>query len=316
MADAKLTYEQWKAKYAPEDSGQDYDLRGAYEAGLVPSANQHFPDTFKLPGHPTFSIESKYWKPGMPAGRWEGEKFIPMDAKTAAEWVKTHGQNMPESQLQKGYEGIIETLKSLAQPRPDITSKVERPYTYAGRVVSGLDQETPQSIMSRSPIGELEAGGQAASMIPKGLLVAGMAKQFRPAAALSNEEIAARLRAQFESGELRQAAPAARTIGGKVFRDAPKVMLAPAGAKPLSRMEEMWPALVNEKTGEVIYREVPYKAGVHKEIWESLSPEQRLNLTRSFVDPRSRHAFTEAQMEQHLMDKWFQIKPHPFPGER
>jgi len=87
-----LTFQQWKAQYAPHDSGKDYDLRGAYEAGIVPGPDQHFPDTFKLPGHPTFSIESKYWKPGMPAGRWEGEKYIPMDAKTAAEWVKTHPQ--------------------------------------------------------------------------------------------------------------------------------------------------------------------------------------------------------------------------------
>ena len=86
-------FASWKAKYAPHDSGQDYDLEGAYKAGLVPT-NGHFPDTFKKPGHPRFSIESKYWKPGMPAGRWEGENYIPMDAKTAAAWVKTHGQNM------------------------------------------------------------------------------------------------------------------------------------------------------------------------------------------------------------------------------
>src|SRR5690348_15736433 len=90
MAEARLTFNQWKQKYAPRDSGEDYDLQGAYEAGIVPSANQHFPDTFKKPNHPTFSIESKYWKPGLPAGRWEGETFIPMDAKTAEAWVKAH----------------------------------------------------------------------------------------------------------------------------------------------------------------------------------------------------------------------------------
>jgi len=90
----KMTFEEWKAKYAPHDSGQDYDLRGAWEAGLIPGPDQHFPDTFKKPNHPTFSIESKYWKPGMAAGRWEGEQYIPMSAAEATEWVKQHGQNI------------------------------------------------------------------------------------------------------------------------------------------------------------------------------------------------------------------------------
>lgn len=86
MAQA-LTFEQWKSKYAPNDSGYDYDLRGAYEAGLVPGENGHFSDLFKKPNHPTFSIESKYYKPGLPAGRWEGEKYIRMSAQEAADYV-------------------------------------------------------------------------------------------------------------------------------------------------------------------------------------------------------------------------------------
>ena len=81
-----LPFALWKQKYAPHDSGKDYDLYGAFRAGVVPT-NQHFPDTFKLPNHPTFSIESVYWRPGMPAGRWEGEKFIPMDAAEAKRFV-------------------------------------------------------------------------------------------------------------------------------------------------------------------------------------------------------------------------------------
>jgi hypothetical protein len=88
-----MTYEEWKQKYAPHDSGRDYDLKAAWEAGLTPT-NGHFPDTFKKPNHPTFSIESKFWKPGMAAGRWEGEKYIPMTPEQAKEWVKKNGQNM------------------------------------------------------------------------------------------------------------------------------------------------------------------------------------------------------------------------------
>jgi hypothetical protein len=213
----------------------------------------------------------------------------------------------------------LEQLRALAQARPDLitpgsTGKLEnaRPYTYAGRVVSALDNETPQSILARVPIQEMESGGQAMGAIPKGLLMAGMAKQFRPAAALTNEEIAARLRAQFESGELRSAAPtASRTIGGKLFRDAPQPVLAPGGATSLSHIEEMYPAYLNTKTGEIYHVAKPYVPGAHKPVLESIPASVRGNFTRGFVDPKTGHTFTEAQMEEQLMNKWFSIRPHP-----
>lgn len=73
-----IGYKEWKEKYAPNDSGQDYDLQGAYEAGVVPDARGHMPDTWKLPNHPTFSDESMYAKdnPDL-AGHWYGETFTP-----------------------------------------------------------------------------------------------------------------------------------------------------------------------------------------------------------------------------------------------
>lgn len=46
------------------DSGYDYDLRGAYQrlGGLNPEAtNGHLSDYDKLPIHPTFSIDSKFY---------------------------------------------------------------------------------------------------------------------------------------------------------------------------------------------------------------------------------------------------------------
>jgi RNA polymerase sigma factor (sigma-70 family) len=72
-------FQQWKSKFAPDDSGADYDLRGAFKAGATPDPKTgHWPDTFKKPNHPTFSNESIYAKsqPDL-AGRWEGEKFVP-----------------------------------------------------------------------------------------------------------------------------------------------------------------------------------------------------------------------------------------------
>ena len=89
-----LSYVEWKAKYAPHDSGKDYDLVAAWQAGITPNNNSHFPDTFKFPDHPRFSIESKYWRPGLPAGRWEGENYIPMSPLVAEQWVRKYGQNM------------------------------------------------------------------------------------------------------------------------------------------------------------------------------------------------------------------------------
>ena len=49
----------------------DYDMRGAWKAGASQSDEGHFPDTFKKPNHPTFSVESQYHNPKtMPGGVW------------------------------------------------------------------------------------------------------------------------------------------------------------------------------------------------------------------------------------------------------
>jgi hypothetical protein len=72
-------FQDWKRQYAPNDSGMDYDLRGAFKAGLTPDPQTgHWPDTFKKPNHPTFSNQSIYAadEPGL-AGTWDGEKYIP-----------------------------------------------------------------------------------------------------------------------------------------------------------------------------------------------------------------------------------------------
>jgi len=78
-ADQKKPYRAWKQKYAPKDSGMDYDLRGAYAAGVKPDAKTgHWPDTYKKPNHPTFSNESQYAKyAGQKSGYWSGDRYIP-----------------------------------------------------------------------------------------------------------------------------------------------------------------------------------------------------------------------------------------------
>ena len=48
----------------------DYDYEGFKASGQKQGANGHYPDTFKLPNHMTFSSESKYSKPGQEGGKW------------------------------------------------------------------------------------------------------------------------------------------------------------------------------------------------------------------------------------------------------
>lgn len=76
-------FQAWKAINAPDDSGYDYDLRGAFKAGLERGADGHMLDTFKKPNHPTFSVESQYapFAPAL-AGHWDkkGNFVYPAEA--------------------------------------------------------------------------------------------------------------------------------------------------------------------------------------------------------------------------------------------
>ena len=72
-------FQAWKELHYPKDSGYDYDLRGAFKAGMKPDPETgHGDDLFKKPNHPTFSIYSK-WAKDFPekAGTWDGDTYIP-----------------------------------------------------------------------------------------------------------------------------------------------------------------------------------------------------------------------------------------------
>ncbi len=73
-------FQEWKARTSPDDSGHDYDLRGAYKEGIERDETGHMPDKFKKPSHPTFSIESKYAndsKKTSTPGSWIDDEYIP-----------------------------------------------------------------------------------------------------------------------------------------------------------------------------------------------------------------------------------------------
>ena len=81
-ASGEAHYQEWK-KTLPEQlqSEEDYDLRGYYKETGGEDAEGHLTDKYKKPNHPTFSTESKYYKKGIWAGKWNknGDFEIPED---------------------------------------------------------------------------------------------------------------------------------------------------------------------------------------------------------------------------------------------
>jgi hypothetical protein len=65
-------YQKWLKTLPPQQrSTYDYDMRGAFKANAGQSENNHFPDTFKKPNHPSFSDQSVYHgADGQQGGSW------------------------------------------------------------------------------------------------------------------------------------------------------------------------------------------------------------------------------------------------------
>lgn len=73
----ELKFQDWRNTWAPRDSGADYDLRGAYKEGLLPSPDKgqgpHWSDRYKKPNHETYSVESVYAAEHGNPGTWTGK---------------------------------------------------------------------------------------------------------------------------------------------------------------------------------------------------------------------------------------------------
>lgn len=114
----------YRAKFG-ENSDRDYDLRGAFAAGLTDGAKtarapdgsayfpDHLPDTYKKPNHETFSDESQY-APMAPdrAGHWQGDRFTPpapAPQPTAAP-APIPGATPPTPQQQQMLHALLGTM--------------------------------------------------------------------------------------------------------------------------------------------------------------------------------------------------------------
>jgi hypothetical protein len=68
----KDLYELWLKAFPEHQRGTyDYDMVGAFLAGVQSGEGGHLPDTYKKPNHPTFSVDSQYHgSDGNYGGQW------------------------------------------------------------------------------------------------------------------------------------------------------------------------------------------------------------------------------------------------------
>ena len=103
-------FQKWKSVNAPQDSGKDYDLRGAFLADVKPDpVRHHMTDEYKMPNHPTFSIGSKYSTPQQMGGEWsttpQGKDTYELIATMQAVF-EANRPRMKRELFQKGFKVI------------------------------------------------------------------------------------------------------------------------------------------------------------------------------------------------------------------
>ena len=114
--DEEAAFQQWKAQVAPNDSGEDYDLRGAFKSGFTPDPETgHFPDQYKKPNHPTFSDQSQY--------------AIGNDAAKAGHWAEDNATFIPPGALDQGAldQGAADQLSVGMLPAVPLMGRGPRP---------------------------------------------------------------------------------------------------------------------------------------------------------------------------------------------
>jgi hypothetical protein len=66
-------YNAWRSKFPemspdPYNEKNNYNFREAYNENFYPNKSGVWPGKFRRPGHPLFSLDSIYYKAGMPVG--------------------------------------------------------------------------------------------------------------------------------------------------------------------------------------------------------------------------------------------------------
>ncbi len=165
LAIGDIGFQNWYKKNTLEgQAGKAYNDKQAYDYysfyankdHLNPgfSIEQHFPDTYKRPSHPTFSDESIYSTPENPGGSWKGEKYIPMKKKLVLAKTYRHGgKKVAESKfierstnplVSAGFQqgGLASTAGKLT-PQVNINPK---------SLAANLPKPVPTSVPASAPI--------------------------------------------------------------------------------------------------------------------------------------------------------------------
>ena len=119
--DEEALYQLW-AKGFNVPTGGSYDrprffkekVLGQQDQGLSEVSqydNQlHFTDEYKMPGHPTFSMQSKYWKEGMPKRDWVRDYYVDFDQGKILKDTTASPQNKFSSKVydyfRRGQKGL------------------------------------------------------------------------------------------------------------------------------------------------------------------------------------------------------------------
>jgi hypothetical protein len=130
----------------------------------------------------------------------------------------------------------------------------QRGATYAGRVLT--EKDTPESVMQRLPGGDVEEFGAMAGPLA-GAGVAGITKA----------QLKAGIRPQTQIAQL-----------------------ARPGEMPVTPIHKLWPAAINETTGEIAHARQP-GVGLHEPLLRSIK-----NSVRGWVDPVTWQAFTDKML--------------------
>lgn len=95
-----------------------YDMRGFWKstqgAAHPPGSEQHFPDTFKQHGHPTFSVESQYSAGPYDGGRWADNAYQG-DAKREGGYIPPGADFLQNSrgQARQGPDALAAAIQIL-----------------------------------------------------------------------------------------------------------------------------------------------------------------------------------------------------------
>lgn len=279
-------FQTWKAVNAPNDSGADYDLRGAFKAGVMPDARGHMPDTWKKPNHPTFSDQSQYAVGGdrAKAGTWNGETFTPAKGPKAATWKDYVGgaaggfnkgvAMIPDAisaLLNAGSSGLKNTTGidlGRSVPFSEMLDKIgmtpKPPDTIAGRAIARVGEEFGAAALPSGAL--MKVAGQATKLgaheVP-GILNSILSPIARsPGRALTGEAIAT-AGAGAGAATAREAAPGSPTtemlaqLGGSMAPAAWTMVSPTAWAiKGANKMAQTFSKTAQDKVGRDAVRDM------------------------------------------------------------